>query len=177
METLLGAAVDDFTQRLNRGEQPDIKEYAVRYPQIAAVLRQVLPALQLLRVPAAAEWGGEARVGENDAEETIQPAGTLGDFRILRQIGRGGMGVVYEAEQISLGRSVALKVLPFAATMDARHLQRFQNEARAAASLDALGSGLAQPPEPEVILTPRGGFAYTHRLVALAPVGTDPVPG
>jgi len=49
--------------------------------------------------------------------------------------------------------------------------------ARAAASLDALGSGLAQPPEPEVILTPRGGFAYTHRLVALAPVGTDPVPG
>jgi hypothetical protein len=64
----------------------------------------------------------------------MQP-GVLGDFRILREVGRGGMGVVYEAEQLSLGRRVALKVLPFAATMDLRHLQRFQNEARAAACL------------------------------------------
>jgi serine/threonine protein kinase len=60
----------------------------------------------------------------------------LGDFRILREIGRGGMGVVYEADQISLGRRVALKVLPFASTLDAKQLQRFQNEARAAASLE-----------------------------------------
>src|SRR5262249_11010472 len=67
------------------------------------------------------------------AAELLQ--GTLGDFRLLREIGRGGMGVVYEAEQISLGRRVALKVLPFAAMLDPRHLQRFQTEARAAASL------------------------------------------
>jgi serine/threonine protein kinase len=60
----------------------------------------------------------------------------LGDFRIVREVGRGGMGILYEAEQMSLGRRVALKVLPFAATMDPRHLQRFQNEARAAASLE-----------------------------------------
>src|SRR5262249_52452932 len=57
-------------------------------------------------------------------------------FRLVREVGRGGMGVVYEAEQVSLGRRVALKVLPFAATMDPRQLQRFHNEARAAASLD-----------------------------------------
>src|SRR5262249_5830833 len=62
--------------------------------------------------------------------------GTLGDFRLLREVGRGGMGVVYEAEQLSLGRRVALKVLPFAATLDERQLQRFKNEARAAASLE-----------------------------------------
>ncbi|HVS34028.1 MAG TPA: tetratricopeptide repeat protein, partial [Gemmataceae bacterium] len=62
-------------------------------------------------------------------------ASALGDFRLLREIGRGGMGVVYEAEQISLNRRVALKVLPFAGAMDPRHLQRFQNEARAAACL------------------------------------------
>ena len=62
--------------------------------------------------------------------------GQLGDFRLIREVGRGGMGVVYEAEQISLGRRVALKVLPFAATMDPRQLQRFQNEARAAAVAD-----------------------------------------
>src|SRR5205823_11326746 len=54
---------------------------------------------------------------------------------LVREIGRGGMGVVYEAVQISLGRRVALKVLPFAATLDARQLQRFENEARAAAQL------------------------------------------
>src|SRR5262249_4031008 len=61
--------------------------------------------------------------------------GRVGGFGLIGEVGRGGMGVVYEAEQISLGRRVALKVLPFAATMDPRQLQRFHNEARAAASL------------------------------------------
>ena len=55
---------------------------------------------------------------------------------MIREIGRGGMGVVYEAEQLSLGRRVALKVLPFAAMLDKQQLTRFKNEARAAATLD-----------------------------------------
>ncbi len=59
--------------------------------------------------------------------------GELGDFRLLREVGRGGMGVVYEAEQISLRRRVALKVLPFAAAIDPRRLQRFKTEALTAA--------------------------------------------
>src|SRR5947209_11186645 len=67
---------------------------------------------------------------------SVPALGELGDYRILREIGRGGMGVVYEAEQISLGRRVALKVLPFAPALDARQLQRFQNEARASAHLN-----------------------------------------
>ena len=60
---------------------------------------------------------------------------TLGDYRLLREVGRGGMAVVYEAEQVSLGRRVALKVLPFAAVLDPKQLQRFKNEAQAAAHL------------------------------------------
>jgi serine/threonine protein kinase len=60
----------------------------------------------------------------------------LGDFQIIREIGRGGMGIVYEAQQLSLGRRVALKTLPFAAMLDPRQLQRFRNEAQAAAMLE-----------------------------------------
>jgi len=76
-----------------------------------------------------------ARSGAPLAMDRLEPR-VLGDYRIVREIGRGGMGVVYEAEQISLGRSVALKVLPFTAMLDKTQLARFKNEARAAASLD-----------------------------------------
>src|SRR5262249_36174800 len=125
-EWLLAQVTDEFLERQARGEQPDIEEYATRYPALAAVLRPTLAALRLIA-------GSPAPV---DADGETPLLGTLGDFRIVREVGRGGMGIVYEAEQISLGRRVALKVLPFAATMDPRHLQRFQNEARAAASLE-----------------------------------------
>ncbi len=123
VEALVGRVADEFTERLNRGEKPDAEEYARRHPEVAGLLREVLPALQLLRGPDGSGAGGE---GVPD---------TLGDYRLLRVVGRGGMGVVYEAEQRSLGRRVAVKVLPFAATLDARQLQRFRNEAQAAALL------------------------------------------
>jgi serine/threonine protein kinase/Flp pilus assembly protein TadD len=123
-ETLLGEIVDDFLERLGRGERPDVEEYARRHPPLADVLRQMLPALRAVHLPDA-----------DPPATTIVPEGPLGDFRIVREVGRGGMGVVYEAVQISLGRRVALKVLPFAAALEARHLQRFKNEAQAAAQL------------------------------------------
>jgi WD40 repeat protein/serine/threonine protein kinase len=126
VEALISQVADEYVQRLERGEQPHVEEYATRYPQIAATLRQVLPALQLLRQPGS---------GDADSAAGIEPEGPLGDYRIVREIGRGGMGVVYEAVQISLGRRVALKVLPFAAALDAKQLQRFKNEAQAAAHL------------------------------------------
>ena len=130
LESLVAQVADDFTERLGRGEQPEIEEYANRYPQIAGVLRQVLPALEVVsRLPMRPA----STPDPNDPSSQV--AGCLGDYRIVREVGRGGMGIVYEAEQISLGRKVALKVLPFAAMLDTKQMQRFQNEARAAASL------------------------------------------
>src|SRR5207245_3539962 len=82
--------------------------------------------------PAA---GGARSEGGLAAADAVEPPEALGDFRIVRELGRGGMGVVYEAVQLSLGRRVALKVLPFAAALDAKQLQRFKNEAQAAAHL------------------------------------------
>jgi WD40 repeat protein/serine/threonine protein kinase len=132
VETLLGQVAEEFNQELDCGGTPDIEAFAERYPSIAAILRQVLPALQVLRGFAA---GPMPKTGAADSSEVLQPELPLGDYRIIREIGRGGMGVVYEAVQLSLGRRVALKVLPFAAALDARQLQRFKNEAQAAAQL------------------------------------------
>jgi WD40 repeat protein len=66
---------------------------------------------------------------------SVQPQ-QLGDFQILREIGRGGMGIVYEANQLSIDRRVALKILPSLTTLNEKRLERFKNEVRAAASLD-----------------------------------------
>ncbi|MBA4106850.1 MAG: hypothetical protein C0485_13950 [Pirellula sp.] len=93
----------------------------------AAAAVEVLAAFDSLQTESA---GAHQRVLASTLNDQ-----TLGDFRILREIGRGGMGVVYEAIQISLGRRVALKVLPYAALLDARQLQRFLNEARVASGL------------------------------------------
>jgi WD40 repeat protein/serine/threonine protein kinase len=129
-ESLVSRLTDEFLDRLDRGERPEVEEYAARHPDLAIVLRQVLPALEALRSPA----DGSAFATDPMSLEP-HAFGLLGDYQILREVGRGGMGVVYEAEQVSLGRRVALKVLPFAAALDAKHLQRFKNEAMAAAHL------------------------------------------
>jgi serine/threonine protein kinase/Flp pilus assembly protein TadD len=130
----LGLLVDDLTAKLQAGEPVDAEEYIREHPQYAEKLQQLLPAMKML-----AELGRSAVSAPGKVLAASRPPaevlGTLGDFRLLREIGRGGMGVVYEAEQISLGRRVALKMLPFAAAVDPKQLQRFKNEAQAAAHL------------------------------------------
>jgi serine/threonine protein kinase len=106
-----------------------VDELLARYPDLADELRECLASLAFIR------RAGNLSVAPDASAEGEGTEGVLGDFRIVREVGRGGMGVVYEAEHISLRRRVALKVLPFAATMDPRHLQRFHNEAQAAACL------------------------------------------
>lgn len=129
VEALVAEVTDEYLDRLERGQRPDVEEYGRRYPQIAEVLRQILPALKAVRQSGTSSWG-EAEMGES-----LSPLGCLGDFRLLSEVGRGGMGIVYEAEQISLRRRVALKVLPFAAALDPKRLERFRHEAQAAALL------------------------------------------
>lgn len=131
----LAKLVDVLIDRIQGGEQIDPVALVSDYPEDADRLRKLLPTLEAMAAVAQPEGTGDATSSLAPFEGGYQP-GVLGDFEIVREIGRGGMGVVYEARQISLVRRVALKVLPFAAVMDARQLCRFKNEAQAAATLD-----------------------------------------
>src|SRR5262245_10657790 len=131
LDPALADLIDRLTERIQAGEPVDLQACVRDHPQFAEQLRALLPALQAL-----AEVGRSVQ-GQYSALATGETTGTvLGDYQIVRPVGRGGMGVVYEAVQGSLGRRVALKVLPSALTLDPRQLARFHNEARAAASLD-----------------------------------------
>ena len=126
------ALADDFLRRQRGGERPTLEEYCRRHPELADDIREVFPVL--IRMEDLRSDGPDDSTG-GVAVHTATRLERLGDYRILREVGRGGMGVVYEAEQESLGRRVALKVLPDAALADAQQVLRFQREARAAARL------------------------------------------
>mgnify|MGYP001062054150 CR=1 FL=1 len=144
------AAVKEYMRMLEEGNAPDREAYLKHHAEIADELRPSLEGLALVH-QAAEPKPVERRVAPNsgladsefpnsefpnsefpNSEFTAQP---IGDFQIVGELGRGGMGVVYEAIQLSLGRHVALKVLPFASALDEVRLQRFRNEAHAAAAL------------------------------------------
>jgi serine/threonine protein kinase len=138
-EARLTRILDDYLAALQRGDAPDRSALLAAHPDLADDLEICLASLEFIRhaiPPSGPEPGPAGRLGIEGGQGQDGPAaGRLGDFRILRELGRGGMGVVYEAEQESLGRRVALKVLPFAAALDPRQLQRFKVEAQAAAQL------------------------------------------
>lgn len=129
-DLLLNRLAEEFTARKRAGEYPPLEEYCARHPELADDIRSLFPALVELE-GARADAGPELAVAAADAP----PVTDLGDFRLLREVGRGGMGVVYEAEQISLGRRVAIKLLPATVLRDAARRRRFEREARAAARL------------------------------------------
>jgi serine/threonine protein kinase/WD40 repeat protein len=131
---LLNELAHDFAERYRRGERPSLTEYSARYPELAAEIRELFPALVLIE-----EFGSVAGPPAGPGGRTALPDGAvprqLGEYRVLREVARGGMGIVYEAVQESLGRHAALKVLPFHSLASADHLERFRREARAAANL------------------------------------------
>ena len=137
-----GEFLDAYLRALQRGESPPRQPLLTEVPELAAALDGLDFIHRVIReTPAAVP---------NDSK--LLERQRLGDFRLLREVGRGGMAVVYEAEQISLGRRVALKVLPFAAVLDPKQLQRFKNEA---------------PPSRRVIERSSASIASSHASAPL----------
>ena len=122
---------EQFSNRRRMGEELTIESFAAEHPQYAAEIREIFPAI------AAIERAKDRQASPNDGRVAMsgQVPARLGDFRLIREIGRGGMGVVYEALQVSLGRRVAIKVLPRQFLPTGKTLRRFEREARTAAKL------------------------------------------
>ncbi|NQT14943.1 MAG: protein kinase, partial [Planctomycetes bacterium] len=124
---------EEYASRWRKGESPSVSEYAGKYPQFAEQIEELFPAVEMMeRLRTADTANREAASRENGSADVPEQ---IGDFRIVREVGRGGMGIVYEAEQRSLGRRVAVKVLPKHALLLDRHLKRFQREAQTTANL------------------------------------------
>jgi serine/threonine protein kinase len=130
-------ALEEYWEAVERGQRPDVDAFLARHAEIAQPLAECLEGLAWVDAVADQLPGPiPSHSGPTvSSVEDVEAGIPLGDFRLLREVGRGGMGVVYEAEQLSLGRRVALKVLPFVAGLDGRQLQRFKTESQAAARL------------------------------------------
>ena len=118
----------EFTARLRRGEEPSVAEYLQRLPALAEQLQSLLETIGVLE--RARETFRQA-----EAEQSQLLPERLGDCRVRAEIGRGGMGIVYEAFQESLGRKVAVKTLSPALAADPLARKRFLREAKAAAAV------------------------------------------
>ncbi len=130
-------------ERLGRAPAPD--EWYARFPQRRAELEQLFQVHAELDEPDDADVGTPPAPGIVASETASPPAAdaslgpslVAGTYRLMEEVGRGAVGVVYRAEDQVLGRSVALKFLHAERTRDAEQLERFRREARAASSLDS----------------------------------------
>ena len=118
----------EFAERYRNGDEVSIDDYVRKYPAFAEDIRELFPTI------AAMERLGTKRIRDAAMEGRMKPK-QLGDFRIVDEIARGGMGIVYEAEQVSLDRRVAVKILPSHAFSRQKDVQRFYREAKTAAGL------------------------------------------
>ncbi|MEM7454839.1 MAG: WD40 repeat domain-containing serine/threonine-protein kinase, partial [Planctomycetota bacterium] len=119
---------DSFATRLENGEKPSIEEYKRKYPQLADRIEAIFPALVMLE--EADDQGGARQLAVDDSIPR-----ELGDYQLIQEIGRGGMGIVFEALHSTMRRRVALKVLPRSSAEKSNYLSRFLTEARSAGQL------------------------------------------
>src|SRR5260221_3265689 len=134
-DRLIAEIVQSVSDKVRSGETVDVAALLAAHPQQAERLRRLLPTIEALAEldPLARRDGDDGFPIQADSIHSVR---AIGEYQIVREIGRGGMGIVYEARQVSLNRRVALKVLPFAAALDPRALARFRQESQAAAQLD-----------------------------------------
>lgn len=128
--------LDQYLCALENGETVDVQLMLHQNPDIAEALTTYLQKLDGLRgiAPGFQDHGELEPLVSGDNPGRVQSL-ELGDYTILRELGRGGMGIVYEAVQRSLDRRVALKLLPMVSMLDPRQITRFKNESNAAAQL------------------------------------------
>jgi formylglycine-generating enzyme required for sulfatase activity/predicted Ser/Thr protein kinase len=119
------AAFDAFVEAMARGESPRVDDWVTRFGDPTGELRRRLEALSWMTSNAG------AATGTDDAP----PFERLGDFRLIRRLGEGGMGVVWLAQQESLKRPVALKLIRAERTGSGDVERRFQREAESVARL------------------------------------------
>ncbi|OJW26994.1 MAG: hypothetical protein BGO49_21890 [Planctomycetales bacterium 71-10] len=128
----LGEAIEDYLGLAERGEAPPAEEFAARYGDIEADVRAALEGLELVHGLVGGASGSSGGVGPG---RNLESGRRIAGYRIVRELGRGGMGTVYEAVHVGLDRPVALKVLGTLAAPDSSARRRFLNEARVAANL------------------------------------------
>ncbi len=132
--SIVETLADEFAERLRRGESPSISEYADAHPECADEIRELFPSVQMIEQLACRREQQRVSRSSGGSPVAADPE-QLGDYKIVRRIGQGGMGVVYEAVHQSLDRRVAVKILPAQMARSERHVARFVREAKAAARL------------------------------------------
>ena len=131
----LDRLAEEFGAQCAAGKRPSVEEFATRYPELSEDIRDLFPTLELVATLLPEDKSEPDFPGSDNGLENGLENLTIEDFRLIRELGRGGMGVVYEAEQLSLKRRVAIKVLPMAYLLGSQRRARFEQEAKAAGRL------------------------------------------
>lgn len=129
-DELLEKIVADYTLRLRQGRAPSIGKYQDKYPAVRDEIEELLSSVAMIE-GLKTDQKTENQFQESDISNLKQ----LGDYLLIREVGRGGMGLVFEAVHQSLGRRVAIKIMRQRNIQDEKYIARFRREARSAARL------------------------------------------